>query len=318
MCYTAAMSAIPATLFLSALAFAALGDASPGIGPYATAVEIPISIRNELDVVLESGREYLGSRQGEDGLWDIGAAERSSLPAFAFLEPPQFGIEPTAALRKAVSSAMGRLARSAPFVQPREMLLAMAEDALVVAASLSVFPSASVLPADADVAVLHAVRTRLAAVDWGTESWTAAWLYRTVLDLVPGPGGAGETKAWRQGAADGVPAVRDVALSGLEQLRRGPQGEPAVRAHLRWIGVHTDLFREGAPASTPEDLYYLSAFLDSASPAQAAEAGIPASWRTMVAQRLIATARSAGTGVRWEGGNDVRQTLFAVATLVTL
>lgn len=317
MCYTCAMSAFPSILLvLLAASGLALCNAPPGIGPYATAVEIPISIRNELDVVLENGRDYLESQQGTDGLWDIGGAERSSLPAFAFLEPPGLGMEPSAALRKGVAAALDRLAGSAPFVQPPDMLRAMAEDALVVAAAQSVFPPESVLPDDADVSVLRAVRTRLATADWATESWTTAWLYRTVLDLMPGTDRAGEGKSRGLGGNAEAPAIRDVALSGLEQLRRGPQGAAAVRAHLRWLAGHETLFPKGTTASVPEDLYYLSAFLDSVPPAQIAEAGIPASWRTMVAQHLIATARSAEAGMRWEGGNDVRQTLFAVATLV--
>ena len=296
-----------------------LAEPQPGIGPFSTAVSIPISIRNEMDFALEGGRAYLESAQGADGLWDAGAAERSSLPAFAFLEPPQAGLEPSEALRKGVAAALSRLTQRTPFVQSGDALRTMAEDALVVAASLSVFEADAVLPEGADPAVLRAARTRLAAAVPPTEARTAAWLRRTVLALLPGRDGAGEMELRERSDGGQEPSVRDVALAGLEQTGRGGAGEAAVQAHLRWVRKHEPLFRGGGEASMPEDLYYLCAFLDSVSPAELAKAEIPATWRTMMAQRLVASARSAGEGLRWgSAGDEVRQTLFAVATLVAM
>ena len=72
----------------------------------------------------------------------------------------------------------------------------------------------------------------------------------------------------------------------------------------------------------PEDLYFAAVFLDAAPPALVATAGIPSTWRSRIAQRLVATARSDGrSGSAWADSGDVpslRQTLYAVATLAAL
>ncbi len=106
-------------------------------------------------------------------------------------------------------------------------------------------------------------------------------------------------------------------------MRRGAPDDStdALLAHLRWLRSHTDLFSDAPPATSPEDLYFLSAFLDALPPALPSRAGIPAEWRTRTAQRLIATARSSDGAACWPADTDadtLRQTLFAVATLVGL
>ena len=283
---------------------------------------IPLSIRNEVDVAIENGRVYLEGRQGPDGFWALAeGAERSSLPAFAFLEPPVFGMEPSEPLRKALSGALKRLSERAPYVQSREALRAMAEDALVVAAALSVFGE-QVLPEGTDPAVLASVRTRLAGIDLRGEAPATAWLCRTVLDLLPGQ--SDDPSVWeslyRNIAVQGNPAVRDVAIAGYARLRRdhGADGPPALRAHLRWLRTHADVFTGASGNQTPEDLYYLAAFLNATPPVLALESGIPADWRTDIAQDLIASAKAKDGGSRWTDTDPIRQTLFAVATLITL
>ena len=210
------------------------------------------------------------------------------------------------------------------------------------------------------IAALSAARMRLLRLDAAAVSPASAWLCRCALDVLPGrteqpedwaplfcPAQGREGPAAQVGASPGAPsrspaalptcvaaplrgcAIRGCAIAGYARLRHGVGADSpaAILAHLRWLRVHSgDLLSDASSADTaeasPEDLYYAAVFLDAAPPALVATAGIPAAWRTRIAQRLIATSRSDGqSGAVWPAsgdGDELRQTLYAVATLAAL
>ena len=304
------------------------GDIAAGVletGTMAVASDISLSIRNEMDVAMAGGRDYLASRQGDDGLWDDGDG-RTSLPAFAFLDAPEWGAEPTDAERRALAAALARLAAWVPHVQDGENRRRMAEDALVVAASCAMYGEKTALPLGTDSAILAAVRTRLTmgtpAKANGMVRGSAAslpsvtaWLGREAAMLLPGPELPPSPMQ-----VDGIESIRDAAIAAMAILEKENASAPEtarIAATLRWMRAHTAVL--GGPdaiRTSTEDLFFLSAFLSATSQAAAAEAGIPADWRTRIAQRLIATAKPVPNGLRWDGDN--RQTLFAVAALAAL
>lgn len=315
---------------LCAMALPTLAAPPSDSGPYAAAIALPISIQNEVDVAIENGRAYLAAHQSDDGLWGTGQTDASSLPAFAFLEPPCPGAVPAEPLRRAAQAAFLRLSATSPFVQHPDANQTMAEDALVVAAALSVFDASALLPdnilANAETSpLLPVVRRRLAAISPDSQPPATVWLCRTSLDLLGGS--PSDSTLWAPlytGLAHTAsPRPRDVALAGYARIRHGQGSDSAnaLLAYLRWLRVHTDIFSDAASSSTPEDLYFLTAFLDALPPALPARAGIPANWRTRAAQHLIATARSSDGTTHWPADTEpdiLRQTLFAVATLVGL
>ena len=291
------------------------------------ASSLPVSILNELDVVIENGRNHLANAQLPSGLWSLGETE-STLPAFAFLGTADDSGAPPRVLRAAVEAAFRRLTATAFFATHSTDSSVLAEDALVVAAALSVhgteaFPSI----ASADEGVLRAVRTRLLHADSARQASSTAWLGRCALELLPGR--AESSADWaplfrRTMESPAGLSSRDVAIAGYARLRHGTGADSsgAVLAHLRWLRLHEPLLSDDSQPSgaTPEDLYYLALFLDNAPPALVASAGITPRWRVRLAQHLIATARSDGhSGAFWRGDADaLRPSLYAVATLDAL
>ena len=142
-----------------------------------------------------------------------------------------------------------------------------------------------------------------------------AWLGREAAMLLPGPELPPSPMQ-----VDGIESIRDAAIAAMAILEKENASAPEtarIAATLRWMRAHTAVL--GGPdaiRTSTEDLFFLSAFLSATSQAAAAEAGIPADWRTRIAQRLIATAKPVPNGLRWDGDN--RQTLFAVAALAAL
>ena len=313
-------------------------DATATIAPSSL---LPISIRNELDVAVENGRLHLESAQLPSGLWPLGDAT-SSLPAFAFLGAAGDAAgSPPRVLRLAAEAAFARLAATAPFAASSANPSALAEDALVVSAALTLY-GADAFPAIAAAGegTLRAARDRLLRTDAARQPSATAWLGRSALELLPGRAErpADWAPLFRNAAhASAEPSLRDAAVAGYARLRHGADADApaAILAHLRWLRAREPLLTDAnstGPSSTaiatglpvtssPEDLYYLALFLDNTPPALVAEAGITPRWRVRLAQRLIASARSDGhSGAFWQdaSGDTLRPSLYAVATLAAL
>ena len=215
--------------------------------------------------------------------------------------------------------------------------VSLAEDALILAATLSLHGPDAIGSGSSPRGLLTSARTRLLRLDPAAQTPSSAWLARCALDLIPGR--HEQPADWaplfsRRHCADssatfptcaaaplGGSAIRDCAIAGYARIRHGAGADSpaAILAHLRWLHAHAgDLLGD----ATPEDLYFASVFLDAAPPALVTTAGIPADWRSRIAQRLIATARSDGhAGSVWSDPNaspSLRQTLYAVATLAAL
>lgn len=272
---------------------------------------IPISIRNEVDVAVENGRQYLEAQQGEDGLWELDG-RRSSLPAFAFLEGALLGEEPFEPLQKAFQTAFKRLASRLSYVQKAETLAQMAEDSLIVSAALAVHGEKMVIPKGVDSSVLLGIQTRMRMISTEMDSPTTAWLARMALDLLPGKEESPRDweRLYRGLAQQAEPTPKEVAIAGYARVRRGlgADSESALCALIRWLKKN--------PSIDPEALYLQSIFLDSLSDGLVQQAGMPLSWRSEMAQRLVSSARSAPVGSCWGDPNDLRATVFAIATLV--
>ena len=363
---------------------------------------LPISIRNEADVAVENGRRHLEAAQREDGFWTMD--DRATvLPAFAFLGAG--GDEPPAPLAAAARAALARLAEA--MRQPPPSVrgdaadatshtppsvrgdapegqggVFLAEDALILAATLSLHGPDALGAGPSPQGLLAAARTRLLRLDPATQPPASAWLARCALDLIPGrpeqPADWAPLFSSKRGArppaappACAAAPFRGCAIAGYARIRHGVGADTpaAILAHLRWLRAHAgDLLgdetppapsghppqgggqrKEEAPPSvrgdaadapshtppsvrgeaaerqggvSPEDLYFAAVFLDAAPPALVATAGIPSSWRSRIAQRLVATARSDGrSGSVWTDSGaapSLRQTLYAVATLAAL
>ena len=314
-------------------------------GPSRTAAEasailapsssLPISIRNEVDVAVENGRLHLEAAQLPSGLWPLGDSA-TSLPAFAFLGSAGDATgSPPRVLRLAVEAAFARLAATAPFAASPTSTTTLAEDALVASAAVTLYGAES-FPAIASAGdgTLRAVRDRLLRADAARQTSATAWLGRCALELLPGraESPADWAPLFRKTAGSAAePTLRDAAIAGYARLRHGTGADTpaAILAHLRWLRAHEPLLAAGdAPAPShafgdpsPEDLYYLALFLDSAPPALVSAAGIIPRWRARLAQRLIAAARSDGhSGAFWQdaSGDTLRPTLYAVAALAAL
>ena len=335
------------------------------LSPPAFAV-LPISIRNEADVAVENGRRHLEAVQQEDGFWTMDG-RTTVLPAFAFLGTD--GETPPAPLAAAARAAIARLARYKPpstsgdvafslspkpssasrdvapllfdtppsvrgDVAERQGGVSLAEDTLILAATLSLYNPDALGASPSPRGLLAAARTRLLRLDSATQPPSSAWLARCALDLIPGR--PEQPADWAPLFSRRLSAIKDCAIAGYARIRHGVGAAPpaAILAHLRWLRAHSGDLLSNLPPSArgdvaeqqgtvyPEDLYFSAVFLDASPPALVATAGIPADWRSRIAQRLVATARSDGrSGSVWTDSNNapsLRQTLYAVATLAAL
>ncbi len=316
----------------SALALV-LGAALPLFGGPALipAASLPVSIRNEADVAMENGRQFLETRQDSSGLWTLDDGRRTSLPAFAFLSASGIHAIPSPPLLAAARAALVRLS-GAPFPDSPESGDTLREDALVVAATIALFGEEWIPPdAPAWLGTLSAARMRLfhlrrpESLD-GSDA-PSDWLALCAMELLPGPPDAVPDWAplFRRIAHVAFPRVRDVAIAGQARLRHGAGADkpPAILAHLRWLVAHDPLLGEDFGATvSPEDLYFEALFFDAAPPALLETAGIPANWRVRFAQRLVSTARAMGSaGAAWPGATDeetLLRTVYAVSLLAAL
>ena len=335
------MPILPASRPMLAAALAALASLSP-VPPGASAADasvalapsssLPISIRNEVDVAVENGRLHLEAAQLPSGLWSCGDSA-TSLPAFAFLGAAGDAAgSPPRVLRLAAEAAFARLAAIAPFATSPADPSALAEDALVASAALTLYgPESFPAIASAGEGTLRAVRDRLLRADAARQTSAIAWLGRCALELLPGraESPADWAPLFRKTADPAAePTLRDAAIAGYARLRHGTGADSpaAILAHLRWLRAREPLLADGdAPdasgAPSPEDLYYLALFLDGAPPALVADAAITPRWRARLTQRLIASARSDGrSGAFWQdsSGDTLRPSLYAVAALAAL
>lgn len=276
---------------------------------------LPISVQNEVDFAIENGRAFLRSLQSENGFWTFPQEAQSSLPAFAFLDPAVPSAHPEATLQRACHAALSRLLERAPFPQSKDALRSMAEDALVVMAAYSLYGDRLWDSLSVDFYALQALQTHLHPARRIHAPASTGWLCQSVLDLLPGkPADPVDWEPLFLPLRDREsPTVREVAIAGYARIRRGNGADSpaAIRAYLRWLRAQSSF--------SAEDAYYLCAFLNAAPDSLLLETGFSASWRTELAQRLIASAKVANSGCMWGTSEDhLFQTLFAVATLAIL
>ncbi len=275
----------------------------------AAAADIGVSIRNEVDAALEKSWEFLAAEQDADGLW-----QGSSLPAVAFLDPEVLAYDIPDEFMKAATGALDRLEKGLPYGWKGDAFARAVEDTVVATLGAGLTPGASSPRTDR---VLRAAERRL------TLRPEAVPPLRDALCLTYWTGWAGDRgeSIWASHVKDGAAGTAlGVATAGYARLRygRGTDSAPALRAHLRWLRDHA--FGDG---QSPEALYMLAAFLDNVPPALLVEESVPADWRTVLVQSLIASQRAAPDGDGWAwrdeaGAPSVRQTAFAAAALIAL
>ena len=257
---------------------------------------LPISIRNEADVAVENGRRHLEMAQRPDGFWTMDGRD-TVLPAFAFLgissreAPAPLSSAARAALsrlaaaqpRKGAAAQVGSSAEGAsPYMPPSlrgdapegQGGVSLAEDALIVAATLSLYGPDSLAPPSCAAGsvsgasaqgLLSAARIRLLRLDSGTTAPATAWLAHCALDLIPGrpeqPADWAPLFSRRLAAPSALLpscteapsrncAAKSCAIAGYARIRHGVGADTpaALLAHLRWLRAHTgDLLGEATP-----------------------------------------------------------------------